>query len=73
MVAQEVFEKKDKEEIEDLFEKLSNIDAEIAVIGSLLWDNRGYEKIADFLTEDHFTDLNNKKIFKIMILKIILI
>ena len=24
-------------------------DAEIAVIGCLLWDNRTYEKIADFL------------------------
>ena len=41
-----------------------NFDAEIAVIGCLLWDNKSYEKIADFLIEDHFIDLNNKNIFK---------
>jgi len=45
---------------------LTNIEAEIAVIGCLLWDNRSYEKIADFLTEEHFTDENNKEIFKII-------
>ena len=44
-------------------EKFENFDAEIAIIGCLLWDNRSYEKIADFLTEDHFIDLNNKNIF----------
>ena len=47
-------------------DKFTNFDAEIAVIGCLLWDNRSYEKIADFLNEDHFSDLNNKKIFKII-------
>ena len=47
-------------------EKFSNFDAEIAVIGCLLWDNRTYEKIADFLVEDHFTDINNKKIFAVI-------
>ena len=47
----------------DFIDKFENFDAEIAVIGCLLWDNRSYEKIADFLTEDHFTDLNNKSIF----------
>ena len=51
---------KNKEEITD---KFLNFDAEIAVIGCLLWDNRSYEKIADFLTTDHFEDLNNKNIF----------
>ena len=45
-------------------EKLTNIDAEIAIIGCLLWDNRSYEKIADFLHEDHFADKNNRQIFK---------
>ena len=39
---------KNKEEITD---KFLNFDAEIAVIGCLLWDNRSYEKIADFLTD----------------------
>ena len=50
----------DKDEI---FDKFENTDAELAVIGCLLWDNRSYEKIADFLTEDHFTNQDNKKIF----------
>ena len=52
--------------LEQSIEKLTNFDAEIAVIGCLLWDNRTYEKIADFLTEDHFTDLNNRKIFQVI-------
>ena len=47
----------------ELLEKFQNFDAEIAVIGCLLWDNRSYDKIADFLTEDHFTNLNNKEIY----------
>mgnify|MGYP001438900976 FL=1 len=44
--------------------KFQNIEAEIAVIGCLLWDNRNYEKIADLLNDDHFTNKNNKIIFK---------
>ena len=51
-------------EIQEISEKFQNFDAEIAVIGCLLWDNKSYEKIADFLIEDHFIDLNNKNIFK---------
>ena len=45
-------------------EKFSNIEAELALIGCLLWDNRNYEKIADFLSEDHFIDKNNQLIYK---------
>ncbi len=45
-------------------EGLSNIDAEIALIGCLLWDNRNYEKISDFLNEEHFVDQNHQIIFK---------
>ena len=52
--------------VEKNIDKLTNIDAEIAVIGCLLWDNRSYEKIADFLNEEHFTDENNREIFKII-------
>ena len=54
-----------KEEIKDyeFLEKFENFDAEIAIIGCLLWDNRSYEKIADFLTSEHFNDPNNKNIF----------
>ena len=47
----------------DNAEKFENFEAEIAIIGCLLWDNRSYEKIADFLTEDHFTNPNNRTIF----------
>jgi len=53
-------------ENQEFSDKFQNFEAEIAVIGCLLWDNRSYEKIADFLNEDHFIDLNNKKIFKII-------
>ena len=42
----------------------SNYEAEIALIGCILWDNRNYEKISEFLHEDHFVDPNNKTIFK---------
>ena len=50
----------------DILDKFENIDAETAVIGCLLWDNRTYEKIADFLTDDHFVNPRNKKIFSII-------
>ena len=52
------------EEKESTDQKFTNFDAELAIIGCLLWDNRSYEKIADFLPEDHFENINNKKIFK---------
>jgi len=48
----------------NFYNKFQNIEAEIAVIGCLLWDNRNYEKIADLLNQDHFTNTNNKIIFK---------
>ena len=41
-----------------------NFEAEIAIIGCILWDNRNFEKISEFLHEDHFVDENNKLIFK---------
>ena len=50
--------------VEKNIDKLTNIDAEIAVIGCLLWDNRSYEKIADFLNEEHFADEKNREIYK---------
>ncbi len=56
----------DQFNIEKLFDKFSNFDAEIAIIGCILWDNKNYEKIADFLTVDHFVDNNNRKIFKVV-------
>ncbi len=45
-------------------DNLVNFEAEIALIGCILWDNRNYEKISDFLSEEHFVDENNKIIFK---------
>ncbi|MBI04468.1 MAG: replicative DNA helicase [Pelagibacteraceae bacterium] len=48
----------------DSLDKFINFDAEIALIGCILWDNRNYENISDFLNEDHFADNNNKEIFK---------
>ncbi len=41
----------------------SNTDAEIALIGCILWDNRNYEKVSDFLDENHFVDETNQIIF----------
>ena len=49
---------------DNTIEKFSNIDAEIALIGCLLWDNRNFEKISDFLDEIHFVDQNNQIIYK---------
>ena len=41
-----------------------NIEAETALIGCILWDNRNYEKISDFLDETHFVEMNHQVIFK---------
>ena len=38
---------------DDNDENFVNIDAEIALIGCILWDNRNYEKVSDFLEETH--------------------
>ncbi len=45
---------------DDLFK---NTEAELALIGCILWDNRNYEKVSDFLNENHFVDETNKIIF----------
>ena len=44
-------------------ENLSNTEAELALIGCILWDNRNYEKVSDFLSQEHFVDETNKIIF----------
>ena len=41
----------------------ANTEAELALIGCILWDNRNYEKVSDFLSENHFVDENNRLIF----------
>ena len=45
------------------YNNFSNTDAELALIGCILWDNRNYEKVSDFLNENHFVDETNKIIF----------
>ncbi len=45
---------------EDIF---SNTEAELALISCILWDNRNYEKISDFLNENHFVDEQIKLYF----------
>ena len=45
---------------DDIF---SNTEAELALIGCILWDNRNYEKVSDFLNENHFVNETNKIIF----------
>ena len=49
---------------DNIIKTFSNIDAEIALIGCLLWDNRNYEKISDFMDESHFVDESHQIIFK---------
>ncbi len=49
---------------EKINQNFSNLDAEVALIGCLLWDNRNFEKISDFLEEIHFVDENHQLIFK---------
>ena len=41
----------------------SNTEAEIALIGCILWDNRNYERVSDFVNENQFVDETNKVIF----------
>ncbi len=53
-----------KNENNNLNNNFSNIEAEIALIGCILWDNRNYEKVSEFLHEDHFVDENNQIIYK---------
>ncbi len=60
-MAFELIDSKNESKNQDNF---SNIEAEIALIGCILWDNRNYEKISDFLNEDHFVDENNQLIYK---------
>ena len=50
--------------IDNKIEQLSNVEAEIALIGCILWDNRNFEKISDFLDENHFVDHSHQIIFK---------
>ena len=57
---------KENSKTSDIF---TNIEAEQALIGSILWDNKNYEKIADFLEDKHFVEPNNQIIFKTISIK----
>ena len=50
--------------LDNIDTKFVNYEAESALIGCILWDNRSYEKVSEFLDETHFVDPNNKIIFK---------
>ena len=43
-----------------------NIEAEQALIGALLANNKAYEKIADILKPAYFADSTHQKIFEVM-------
>ena len=51
---------------ENDYHELSNIDAEIALIGCLLRENKYFEKISDFLLPEHFTNPLNSKLFSVI-------
>ena len=57
----ELLDAKQNKQNED--NNFSNTDAELAIIGCILWDNKNYEKVSDFLSESHFVDETNKIIF----------
>ena len=52
---------------ENNYHELSNIDAEIALIGCLLRENKYFEKISDFLLPEHFTNPLNSKLFSVIV------
>ena len=56
--------KKIKNNEEELRILPMNIEAEQALIASLLTDNKAYEKVSDFLKPNHFYDNINSKIFE---------
>ncbi len=45
----------------------SNTEAELALIGCILWDNKNYEKVSEFLNVNHFVDETNRIIFSTII------
>jgi replicative DNA helicase len=43
-----------------------NFEAEMALLGAILTNNRTYEKVAEFLTPEHFADGRHARIFEAM-------
>ena len=50
----------------DITKLPKNIEAEQALIGALLANNKNYEKVADILKPEYFADATHKKIFDVM-------
>ncbi len=50
----------------DITQLPRNIEAEQALIGALLANNRAYEKISDFLRPEHFSDPIHAQVYEVM-------
>ena len=50
----------------DLDKLPKNIEAEQALIGAILANNKAFEKVAEFLKPKHFADSTHAKIFEVM-------
>ena len=61
----EIIHNIDNNKKEENYQELSNVEAEIALIGCLLRENRFFEKIGDFLLPEHFTNPLNSKLFSL--------
>ena len=53
-------------ETPDLEKLPKNIEAEQALLGAILANNRAFEKVADFLLPKHFADPVHAKIFEVI-------
>ena len=54
----------------DSFEYPSNIEAEQALLGTLLLNNDSFDRIREVINEDHFFDPVHSKIFELISRKI---
>lgn len=50
----------------DIAKLPKNIEAEQALIGALLANNKAFEKVLEFLKPEHFADATHQKIFEVM-------
>ena len=50
----------------DISKLPKNIEAEQALIGAILANNKAYEKVSEFLRHIHFADATHQKIFDVM-------
>ena len=50
----------------DIAKLPQNIEAEQALIGALLANNKFYEKVSDIIRPEHFADATHRKIYEAM-------